>query len=104
MGPFVDRVADEIRHAFGVFLELFAVGGIAGDVFLVDPHLAHQTPLVMVAIAIRPNPAFGDVLEFVIVGDLLRDQMAMEVEDRHLGRMLVVKLLGERAIQEEVFA
>ena len=100
MGPFVDGVSDEIRHAFRVFLELFPWGFVPRDIRFVHAHLAQEAPFIMVS----PEPYFRDGFEAMVFVDLLGNQVAMEIENRHLGGVILIEPLRQRAIQQEIIA
>ena len=97
--PVVERVAHRIGHRLGPLLELLPVGGIlARAVLLIDAVGTHGAPLVVVAL----EPYLRQVVETVVLGDIRGNQVAMIVDDRHLGRMVVVKALGRGGLQQEV--
>lgn len=97
--PMVQRVAHRKGNRFCPFLELFPIGRIlARAETFVDTVRPHGAPLVMVAL----QPDFREVFEPVIRGHVFGNQVAMVVDDRHFGRMLVVKTFRRRRLQQEV--
>ena len=80
------RVADCIWNGFGPFLKFFKIGRLTCAVFLVDSIGSHRSPFVMVAV----KPDLGQVLKLFVIRNLTRRNMAMIVENRHTGRVLVV--------------
>ena len=48
------------------------------------------------------EPDLRQVVEAVVLGDIRGNQVAMVVDDRHLGRMVVVKTLRSLGLQQEV--
>ena len=99
-GPVVQRVAHGIGNGLGPFLELFPVGSVlACTVAFVYAVGTHGAPLVVVA----SEPDFGQRTELVVVGHHLGDEVAVVVDNRHLGRMFVVERLCSFGLQQEVF-
>ena len=99
VGPVVERVAHRIGNRLGPLLELLPIGRIlARAILLIDPVGAHGAPFVVVAF----EPDLRQVVETVIRSHVLGNQVAMVVDDRHLGRMVVVKTLRSLGLQQEV--
>ena len=99
VGPMVERVAHGVGNRLGPLLELLPVGGLlAGAVFLVDAVGTHGAPFVVVAF----EPDFRQVVETVVLCDIAGNEVAMVVDNRHFGRVLVVEALGCRGLQQEV--
>ena len=97
--PVVERVAHRIGNRLGPLLELLPVGRIlARAVTLLDTVRAHGTPLVVVAF----EPDLRQVLEAVVRSHVLRDQMAMIVDDRLFGRVFVIKPLRRFGLQQKI--
>ena len=93
-----EGVADGPVQGFGPFLELLPVRGIAGDVSLLHAVGTHLPPLIMVA----PQPDLGDGFKLPVLVDFLGINVAMVVQNGHLGGGLVVELLGSGRVQKEV--
>ena len=70
MRPVVERIADEVRHGFGVGLEFFARAGVAGDEAFGDAEGAQAAPFVVVAF----EPDGGEVGKLAVRGDVGRWQ------------------------------
>ena len=98
MGPVVQRVTHGIRDCLGPFLELLVAAAAAGDELLRDTVPSHCTPLVVVS----SKPDLGQVLETVVAGYLLRLEVAVIVDDRHLLRTLMVELAGIAIGEHEI--
>jgi hypothetical protein len=99
VGPVVERVAHRIGNRLGPLLELLPIGRIlARAILLIDPVGAHGAPFVVVAF----EPDLRQVVETVVRSHVLGNQVAMVVDDRHLGRMVVVKTLRSLGLQQEV--
>ena len=99
VGPVVERITHGIGHRLGPLFELFPVGSIlARAVTLVDAVGAHRTPLIMVAL----QPDLRQVVETVVRSHILGNQVAVVVDDRHFGCMIVVKTLCSRSLQQEI--
>ena len=98
MAPVIERVADGKRERLRPFLELLAVGRVAGDEPLVHARRAHQPPFIVVA----AQPDLRDVLESAILIDLLRIEMAVVVDDGHECCEVVVKVLCRIGGQQKV--
>ena len=85
--PVVERVAESIGNGLGPFLELLPVGGvIARAIYFGNAVAAHCTPFVMVA----HQPDLGNGFKTFVLCHHLRAEVTMVVDNRHLGRMLVV--------------
>ena len=85
VGPVVHRVAYRVRDHRGPGVELGAVVGGSGDELLGHAEGPHHPPLVVVA----AEPDLRQVGELMVVRDLLRGQVAVIVEDRHLAGVVV---------------
>ena len=94
----VERVADEVRHGFGVGLEFFARAGIAGDEAFGDAEGAQAAPFVVVAF----EPDGGKVGELAVRGDVRRRQVAVVVVDGLVFGVVVVEDARGVVVQEEV--
>ena len=51
---------------------------------------------------VATEPQFRNRLEMVVVGHHLGHQVTMVIDDRQLGRMFVVQILGQFGLQNEV--
>ena len=78
VGPVVERVAQAARDGCRPGQELLVGVGVAGAEALVDPVGAHRPPLVVVAL----EPDLEQVREPAVLGDVLRRQVAVVIEDR----------------------
>ena len=104
MGPVVERVTESIRHGFSPLFEgLPGVVLSSGKIIFADTVGAHGTPFIMVAVMPVHQPELGDVAELDVLGNLLRHQMAMVIDDGHVLGMLVIKLPGSLALKHEIF-
>ena len=98
MAPVIERVADGQLQRFRPLLELFAVGRAARDVIFIHAVGAHLAPFVMVA----AQPDLRDVVEFAVFADLLRIDVAVIVEDRHVLGEVVEQMLRGVGRQQEI--
>ena len=98
VAPVVQRIADKLFQGLCSFLEFFPVGGVAGDVLFFHTVTAHDAPLVVVA----AQPDLSDVLKPAILPDLLGIDVAVVVQDRHLGRVIMIQNLRGVVGQQEV--
>lgn len=99
VGPVVQGVAHGIRNRLCPLLELLPIGSILACAEpLVDAVGTHGAPLVMVAL----QPDFRQVVEAVVRGHVPWNEVAMVVDDRHLGGVLVVEPFGGTRLQQEV--
>ena len=98
VAPVIQGVADRQRQGLGPGLELLAVGGVAGDLALVDAEAPHEPPLVVVA----AQPDLRDVLKAPVLINLLRAQVAVVVDDGAICRGLVVQPLRRAALQQKI--
>ena len=96
--PVVERVAQGVGQGLGPFLKLLPVGSVARDVALVHAVGPHGAPFVVVA----AQPQFGDGGEAVVLGNHLRRQVAVEVDDGQRRRHVVVEVAGRVVAQQEV--
>ena len=100
MHPGVHGVADGARHHRRELLEAVAPRRLAArDVFLLDAVRAHEAPFIV----IRREPRLREVPIAHVLRDLARAHMRMEIENRHLRRVLMVELLRCLIFQEEIF-
>ncbi len=97
--PVVERVAHRIGHRLGPFSN-FSQSVVSSCPCNTShrPVGAHGAPFVVVAF----EPDLRQVVETVIRSHVLGNQVAMVVDDRHLGRMVVVKTLRSLGLQQEV--
>ena len=84
MTPVVQRIADQLRQSLRPFLEFLPVCSIAGNIFFVYAVGTHLTPFIMVA----AQPYLSDVVEFAVLVDFLRIDVAVIIHDRHLLRIV----------------
>src|SRR5574344_1957454 len=98
--PVVEGIADETRQRLRPREERPERIRVlrARDVRLRNPAGPHLAPLVVVA----AEPDFGNRLVLLVLRDVLRIDVAMVVDDRHLRRVLVVELLRGRRLQQEI--
>ena len=94
----VSRVADEVRHGFGVGLEFFARAGVAGDEAFGDAEGAQAAPFVVVAF----EPDGGEVGKLAVRGDVGGRQVAVVVVDGLVFGVVVVEGARGVVVQEEV--
>ena len=101
--PVIERVPHQVRHGLGPFLEGLPRTVLSpGQVILGNPVRPHRTPLVMVSVMAVDQPELGDVAELDVLSDLLRNKMAMVIDDRHLLSAAVVKLPRSLRGQHEI--
>ncbi len=98
MRPVENGISDSVRHNLGVLHKLLKVSLVAGDIALVNTHLAHQAPLIVIA----AEPALGDVRELSVVINFLYRKMTMEIENRHILRVVFVQRYGCLIFQDKV--
>ena len=72
VGPVVEWISECAWYGGCPGLELFSIGGISGDIVLVDAVGSHCPPLIVIAV----KPDGGQVVEFFIVGDFPHRQEA----------------------------
>ena len=96
--PVIERVADEVRHGFGVGLEFFARAGVAGDEVFGDAEGAQAAPFVVVAF----EPDGGKIGELAVRGDVSRRQVAVVVVDGLVFGVVVVEGARGVVVEEEV--
>ena len=99
MSPVVEGIAEAVGECLSPLFELFPVGSVlaCAEPFC-HPIAAHGSPFVVVA----AQPDLGDGFKTLVFSHLLRNQVAVIVNDRHLGRMFVIQLLCRFALQQEV--
>ncbi len=97
VAPLKDGVAHATPEGLGPLLELLARIGVTGDIALLNAVGAHEAPLVVVA----AEPDLGDGLKALVLPDLLRGDVAVVVDDRHvLGKVVEESLARGRAQQK----
>ena len=100
MGPVVKRVAESIRNGLCPFLELLPVGSVfACAETLVHSVGTHCAPFVVVA----HEPDLCDGFETFVLGNHLRNKVAVIIDNRHFSRMIVIQLLCGLCLQQEIF-
>ena len=100
MGPVVERVAERIRNGLCPLLELLPVRSVfACAVFLVYSVRTHSAPFVVVA----HEPDLCDGFKTLVLGNHLRNKVAVIIDNRHLCRMIVIQLLCGLGLQQEIF-
>ena len=95
----VERVTQGVGHRLRPRVELLAVGGVARHKPLIDAVGPHCTPLVMVT----REPDLRNVVELAVLGNLLRNQMRVVVDNRLIFCEFVVEFLRGFRFQQEVF-
>ena len=94
----VERVSDKVLDCFCPFEEFFVVRFVAGDVVFGYAVSAHLSPFVVVA----AKPDFSEVLEFFILCNLSRNEMAVIVPERLVFAGLK-QLLSSLCLKKEIF-
>ncbi|MNV59154.1 hypothetical protein D3C71_1515640 [compost metagenome] len=98
MCPMIERIPDNPRNGSRPCQELFIVTSITSNELLLYTICPHHSPFVMVAI----KPSFGNIVERLVLINLLRTEVAMIVDNRHIFRMIMKQLNGGLARQQEV--
>ena len=98
VSPVIQGVADGFSHDLCPLAELFIVRGIAGDIMLLHTGAAHQAPLVVIG----AQPHLGDVFIAHIGVNLLGAEVAVVVDDRALGRVIMIKHPGRLGREQEI--
>ena len=80
-------------------VKFLAIGGVAGTQTLGYAVGAHRAPLVVIAF----QPDVIQIFEAIILGNLLRRQVAVIVENRLVFRVIVVQAAGKLSIKQEIF-
>ena len=84
--PMIKRVSECIRNSLSPFFKFFPIASFCScAILLVNAVSTHSTPFVM----ITAQPQLCYALEFVVVSDHFRNQMAMIVNNRHFCRMIM---------------
>lgn len=105
VGPVIERVAHRVLDGVRPFLEFLPGRGFAaGDVIFRDTVRPHRAPFVMVARLAVHQPELRDVAELDVFCYLLRREMAMIIDDRHLGRVPVIQLFSRTVGEHKIFA
>ena len=103
MRPVIQRVPHRVWNGLRPLLEGFPSGVLAaGEVVLGNTVRPHRAPFVVVAVVAVHQPELGDVAELDVLGDLLRHEVAVVVDDGHFRRVLVVELAGGLRLEHEV--
>ena len=102
--PVIQGVPHGIRNRFGPLPEGFpGVVFSTGDIVFINTVGTHRPPLVMVSVVSVHQPQLGDVPELDVFGNLLRNQVAVIVDDGHFFRVLVVKGAGGLRLEHEIW-
>ena len=98
MRPVIYRVSDSVGQTLGKGKELFIVSRIAGHAALFHAVCADDAPLVMVA----QQPQLRQVIGGLILAYLLRTEMAVVINDRLRGSILMVQFLRSLGAEQKV--
>ncbi|GFI66690.1 hypothetical protein IMSAG192_00211 [Muribaculaceae bacterium] len=99
MCPVVQGIAECVRHCLGPLLKFLPVGSIGTRTETLGHTVgAHGAPLVVVS----AKPYLGNRTEFMVIGHHLGYQMAVIVDNRHSGRMFMVKFLGRGGLEKKI--
>lgn len=99
MRPVVERVAERVGHRLCPLLKLLPVAGVfTGAVFLGYAVAAHCAPLIVIA----AEPHFRNGAESFVLGNLLRNEVTVIIDDGHLCSMLVIEFLCSFCLQQKV--
>ena len=97
--PVIQRVAQGVGNGLCPLLKLLPVGSVLTRAeTLVNSIGTHGTPFVVVA----TQPQLGDALETMVVSYHFGNQVTVIVNDGHLSRMVVEKILCYFVIQHKV--
>ena len=96
--PVIERAAQGVGHGPGPRLELLPRRGVTRAEPLGHAVGPHRAPLVVVAV----EPDLRDRREPMVVGHLLRRQVAVVVDDREAGGAAVVEVDRDRALEQEI--
>ena len=99
MCPVIKRIPHRIWNCFRPFLELLIAAASTGYEFFRNSVSTHRAPFVVVA----SEPYLGEILELVVVGNHLWDEVAVVVDDRHVLCALMIKLASIVICEHEVF-
>ena len=100
MSPVVERVAESIRNGLRPFLKFLPVGGVlTGAETLIHSVGTHSAPFVVVA----HEPDLCDGFETFVLGNHLRNKVAVIIDNRHFSRMIVIQFLCGLCLQQEIF-
>ena len=96
--PVIERIAHCMFKRICPFLKLLIRRFVTRDIFFWNTVGTHRTPFVVIA----AQPNLCQVGELIIFGNLLRNQMTMIVNDRHLCSVLMIELLRRLRLQKEI--
>src|SRR5690606_30794606 len=96
--PVIDWVADTQRQYFGEGEEFFVGRSISGDIALMDPMSTHGPPLIVIPL----QPDLVQMGKLTIVGDILRGQMTVVIEDRLISGKPVIQLACCFTVQQKI--
>ena len=89
MAPVKERIADSELQRFRPLLKLLPVRRVSGDIVLLHTVGTHGTPFIMVP----SQPYLCDVVKLSVLRDLLRIDVTVIVQNRHIFRICMEKLL-----------
>ena len=99
VGPVVERIAERIGDGFRPFVVLLPVGRVSGAEPFGHAVAAHGAPFVVVAV----KPDLREVFVRLVLGDLLRRQVAVVIDDGQILGVLVIQHAGKLGFEEEIF-
>ena len=98
VGPVIKRVPHRVWDSLRPFLEFLVAAAVSCYVFLQNSVASERSPFVVVS----TQPQLSDVAELIVVGDHLRLQVAVIVNDRQLLRKIVIQALRGFGAKHEV--
>ena len=98
MGPMIQGITDEIGHRLRPLLKFLCISSISGDVMLRHTAGTHRPPLVVIA----TQPNLGNGIVTLVLINIPRVDMTMVIDNGHLLRIFVVKLLGRWCFQQKI--
>ena len=96
--PVIERIAQAARHRRCPRQELLVRIRVAGAVPLGDAVGPHRPPLVVIAL----EPDLEEVGEPAVLGDVLRRQVAVVVDDRLVRRVGLVEPARRLVVEQEI--
>src|ERR1051326_317585 len=90
MGPMVKRVAERVRYRPSPGEKLLARRRIARAEAFLDAVGSHGAPFIMIAF----KPDLEQIREPAVLRDVARREMAVIIEDRFGGRVVVIQTAG----------
>src|SRR5271170_7946164 len=98
MSPMIERIAQGVRHGSRPGQEFIVGKFVPSDIAFRNAVGAHRTPFVMVAL----EPDLEEIFEAAIFGDILGKKVAMVIDDRLSGGILMIEATADVVREKKI--